>query len=143
GLVGVLYWILLRSFSPATSEPGSGGNNVRPDERATFDIALPREQCVEVAAHVANADDSVGEKQRQKDLLAPGWIRIHTGQMDVHVPQAGDQDFAGSVDASSVLWDFQTGCWADRDDTAIVDHDGLIGPRRAAGGVDQSDVGND
>ena len=68
------------------------------EEFPGFDITLPGEERFEIAAHVADAGDAVGEKQRKQGVFAPGGVGVHAGEVNVHIPQAGDQEFAAAID---------------------------------------------
>ena len=80
--------ILLGSFPAARSQERAGRNDMWTEKRAGLNVALPGKKRVEIAAHVAHPGNAVGEKQRQKNLFAPGRIGVDAGEMDVHVPEA-------------------------------------------------------
>ena len=61
----------------------------------------PVEKNGKVAAHVAHAGDAVGDEERKDDVAAAGEPIAERG-VDVHVPQAGDEEFAVAVDEARV-----------------------------------------
>ena len=65
------------------------------------DLFAPVEQDGEIAAHVAHAGDAVGDEERKDDVAAAGEPIAERG-VDVHVPQAGDEEFAVAVDEDGV-----------------------------------------
>ena len=54
-------------------------------------------QRVDVAAHVAHGGDSVSNEKRKNEFAAAGGF-AGTGEMHVHVSEAGNKKFSGSVD---------------------------------------------
>ena len=92
-----------------------------------------------VAAHVADGGDSVGDEKREDEFAAAGWFAC-AGEMDVHVGQARDQEFAGGVDDAGAVRDLYGRVWAYCEDFFGVDQDGGVWLRRGAGGVDYRDV---
>ena len=109
GCGGIGDGILLGSLPPARSKERAGGNDMRPQESAGFDVALPGEESVEIATHVAHAGNAVREQQREKDLFAPGRIGVDAREMDMHIPETGKQEFSGAVDGACGLGDLD-GC---------------------------------
>src|SRR5581483_8080732 len=63
---------------------------MRAESLARFDFAPPLLGAVQIAAHVAHACDSPGEVHRKLALLVP--------EVDVHVPEAGDEVLAAGLD---------------------------------------------
>jgi len=54
--------ILLRGLVPATHQEWPTGNDIRSHQCAGFDFALPGEQAIQIAAHVAHPGNPVGEQ---------------------------------------------------------------------------------
>ncbi len=88
GFLGIVDGILLGSFPAARSKERTGADDVRREKRAGLDVTLPREQGIEIAAHVTNSGDAIGEEQREKNLFAPRRIGVDARDVDVHVPEA-------------------------------------------------------
>src|SRR6266849_4862561 len=124
--VGVGDGILLGSFLAPSGQPGPGSRDVRPKERAGFNIPLPREQGTQITTHVPDPRDAIGKKQRQKNLLAPGRISIYAGKVDVHVPKSGDQKLSGGIDNAGTLRKLDAGRSSHRSDAAAFDQYGLV-----------------
>jgi hypothetical protein len=96
---------------------------------------LPGEERVEIAAHVAHADNAICEKQGEKDLFAPGRIGVDACEMDVHIPEAGEKKFSGGIDGARGLRDLDLCSGSDGGDAATFDKNGLIELRGLAGGI--------
>jgi len=133
--------ILLGSSLATGSKERARGNDVRREERAGLGVALPGEERVEITAHVSHAGDAVGEKQGQKNLLAPRGIGVDACEMDMHVPKAREQEFSGGVDGARGFGNLDRCPRAHPSDVAGLDQNGLIRLRRAASGIDDGDVG--
>jgi hypothetical protein len=84
----------------------------------------------QVAAHVADAGDPVRDEQRQGQ-------RPRLGEMDVGVPQPGNEELAATVDRARAL-----GRGAGDDLAAVHDH-GASRLDRAALRIDDRDVPDD
>jgi len=95
---------------------------------------------MEIAAHVADTGDAVGEQKREQDVFAPGGISADAGKMHVHVPQAGNEEFAMSVDDVGGPIELGSRGRTDRGDSASDDDDGLIRVRSAARSVNDADM---
>lgn len=108
---------------------------MRPQEGAGLDVALPGEERVEIAAHVAHADNAICEKQREQDLFAPGRIGVDTRKMHVHVPEAGEKKSSGGIDGARGLRDLDLCSGSNGGDAATLDKNGLIEVRGLAGGI--------
>ncbi len=140
GFFGIRDGILLGSLLAAAGQPGTGGDDVRTEEFAGFDIALPGEKHIEVAAHVAHTCDAIGEQEREQGVFAPGGIGADAGKVHMHVPQAGNEEFATSVDDAGGLIKLGSRGRADGSDSIFDDDDGLIRLRSAARSVDDADM---
>src|SRR5215472_2413965 len=120
-------------------EHGAGGHDPRTEEAAAFDFVAPILYGFEVAAHVANAGDSIGDEKRQRDLLGTG-KPIAEFEMDVHVPETGDEVRAAGVDVGgSVAWIMRGFAGAGVEDSILLDDDDLV--RTNLAGADVHDVG--
>jgi hypothetical protein len=60
--------------------------------------------------------------------------------MDVHVPEAGEQEFSRGVDGARSLGDFGCCCCADGRDAAGFDENGLVRLRWPTRAIDDGDV---
>jgi hypothetical protein len=60
--------------------------------------------------------------------------------MDVHVPQAGDEEFAVAVDEDCVAGHFDHGADENGGDAVAFDDDGGVAFDGGGGGIDQRDV---
>jgi len=141
GFLGVADGILLGSSLATGSKERSRGNDMRREERAGLGGALPGEKRVEITAHVSHAGDAVGEKQGQKNLLAPRGIGVDACEMDVHVPKTGEQEFSGGVDGARGFGNLDRCSRAHPSDVAGLDENSLIRLRRATSGINDGDVG--
>ena len=88
-----------------------------------------------VAAHVADGGDSVGDEKREDEFAAAGWFAC-AHQVDVHIGQARDQEFAGGVDDAGAGGDFESGVWAYGVDFFVIDQDGGVWLWRGSSGVE-------
>ena len=80
--------------------------------------------------HFANSGDAVGDQRTH---------RVSIGiQVDVHVPQAGDQEFAGGIDDAGARRRLDAP--ADRGDAAVGNRDRDVFARRSAGRIDDRGV---
>jgi len=61
--------ILLGRFPALAREPRTGGDDLRTEEFARFDIALPGEKHIEIAAHIANAVMPLARSRGSKTSL--------------------------------------------------------------------------
>ena len=113
---------------------------MRAEEFAGFDIALPGEKSIEIAAHVANASNAIGEQQREQNIFAPGGIGANAGKVHMHIPQAGNEEFAVSVDDVGCFIELDSRDRTDRGNSASDDDHGLIRLRSSAGSVDDADM---
>ena len=93
----------------------------------------------DVAAHVADGGDAVGNQEREDEFAAAGWFSC-ARQVDVHVGEAGDEEFSCGVDWSGAGGDFEGGVWADGEDFFVIDQDGGVWLWRCASGVDYGGV---
>jgi len=89
---------------------------------------------LDVTPHDAHSCNTIGEKQREILGICP---------VNVHIPQAGNQELAGSVDQSGIVRRPDGGAFADFADTPVGDDDSHVPLGRSAGGVDNGDVGKD
>jgi hypothetical protein len=120
---------------PGPVHQGAGRHDARAQHAAVPDLLPHQEDPVrEKGVHLADAGDPVGHEQRQ--------VRRHR-DVDVHVPQAGDEELAGAVHGPGALGDRNPVGLAQGADAAAGDDDGRVGPGRAAGRVDHGDVRDD
>lgn len=113
---------------------------MRAEEFAGFNIALPREKRIEIAAHVAYAGDAIGEQEREQGVLAPGRVGADACEVHMHVPQAGHKEFAASVDDVGRFVKLDSAGSADRGDAACNDDYSLIRLQSAVRSVNDADV---
>lgn len=83
---------------------------------------------MQVAAHVANRRDPVGEKQRQKEVAATGRF-AGTGEMQVKIGESRNQEFIGAVNNLRVLRKLRRRRGRDRLNFLIGDYDGDVALR--------------
>src|SRR6185295_15465291 len=69
----------------------------RPDQRAVFDFDPPPVQFLEITAHVASARHAA--RDHRWDRAWPG-----IGEMDMHVPQAGNHELSGGIHNLGSAW---------------------------------------
>ena len=100
GLVNVRDGVLFRCFPAARGEKRACGDDVRPEHRPGLYVVLPGEESVKIAAHVAHAGNSVGQKQWEKNLFAPGRIGVDACKMDMHVPKTGKKELSGGINGA-------------------------------------------
>jgi len=81
-----------------------GNDHVRAEQPLLLDIFARLEDRVEIAAHIANAGDAVGDEERQGDVSSR-FRAVVKKCVDVHVPEAGDHVFSGGVDYFPVFRD--------------------------------------
>ena len=96
-------------------------------ERSLRNLAAPGQDVVgKVARGVADRGDPIGDIKRQQSLVL-GDQRRAAAEVDVHVPEAGDQELAARLDrrlGPPGLGDF--GVAPDRDDPVAASRHGLI-----------------
>ena len=103
------------------------------------DLLAPVEKNGKIAAHVAHAGDAVGDEERKDDVAAAGKPIAECG-VDVHVPQAGDEEFAVAVDESRVAGELDHRADENGGDAIAFDDDGGVVFDGRGGGIDQRDV---
>src|SRR5438552_1965026 len=109
----------------ADTENSRARDQTRCDFRAPFiDFAEPR-------AHVANCRNTIGDEYRQRARRGPA-------QVNVHVPQAGNEKPAAPIDHLCVRWHCDV---SDVSDAAVADDDRRVVHDRAAR-VDHCDMRN-
>ena len=91
------------------------------------------------AVHVARAEDSIGNHDGQKNLRCSGGET----QVDVHVPQTGNQIFAATVDHGCATADSGPTALAHRRDCSFTDLDGHVGQQLSGVYVNDRHVAND
>ena len=123
-------------------EHGAGSKDARANETTGFDFVAPVLHDIELAAHVANASDAVGDEKREGDFLRGG-KPIAEDEMNVHVPQAGDEKEAVAIEGRRIARIFRGLARADRRDVIFFENDGLIGLQRACAHIDDGDVVED
>src|SRR5713226_3166526 len=86
---------------PSTRGPGVNMRG-RSQQVSELDAGPPMLDLLEAAAHVAHTGDAIGNEQRENGFFigACGMCRVKLAivHVNVHVPEAGDQEFLGSVD---------------------------------------------
>ncbi len=90
---------------------------------------------VQVAAHIADAGDAVGEEEREDEV---GAVIGHAVEVDMgmHIPQAGDEVLALGVDDLPCSGSVFAGM-LDAEDAVALDDDGGFGVYCAVGNVDE------
>ena len=124
-------------------EHGAGDDHARADQGAGGDFFAPLLKHFQVAAHIAHAGYAVGDEQRQRDVFAARKPVAEDG-VDVHVPEAGDEELAGAVHMCPGQFYAHTPAGAgDRFDFSVANYDGAARLWRSAGSVDDGDVVDD
>ena len=123
-------------------EHGAGSENARTNEAAGFDFVAPVLEDFQLAAHVANAGNAVGDEERKRDFLRAG-KPIAENQMNVHVPQAGNEKESAAIEGWRVARILDGLAGTDRFDVILVEDDGLILQQRAGAHVDDGNVVED
>jgi len=111
----------------------SGHVDVGTDAAAAVDGIFDGGDEVELVAAVADVGDSGGEIDGTPlDLLVVG----------VHVPQAGEDEFAGGVEDGGILRNLDFVARAGSDDGVASGEDDGVGDGRGSGAVDESAAGD-
>ena len=103
------------------------------------DLLAPVLQNGKIAAHVAHAGDAVGDEERKDDFAAAGEPIAERG-VNVHVPQAGDEEFAVAVDKARVAGELDHRADENGADVIAFDDDGGVVFDGGGGGIDERDV---
>src|SRR6266568_4031265 len=98
-------------------------------------------QLLDFSSHVADRGDSVRD-EKWKDEFSAAARLPRPGQMDMHVTEAGDQEFSGGIDNSRVARNIHRRRGSNRCNFLIFDHDSRIRSWRRIRTIDQRDVGN-
>jgi len=117
-------------------EHWAGDHHPRPEHPLLGDRGAGPQDRFEVAPHVAHAGDAVGDEQWNRHRLASR-DPVSEERVDVHVPQARDDELAGRVDHA------RTGgrrAGADVDDVVSADRHDLIRVKAAVTRIDHRDV---
>ena len=121
----------------------TGGHDARSQHAPAFNLVPPGLNGCEVAAHVANAGDAVGNEKWQGNFLSPR-EPIAKNKVHVHVPQTGNQKRASAVqNYGSVARITSLLAGADRGDAVPFNDDDLVRMDFAGPHVDDIDVGDD
>src|SRR5215472_6002002 len=113
---------------------------MRAEQSAGLYVALPGEQRLQIAAHVAHAGDAMREQQRKQHVFAPLRISQNSRYVDVHVPQTGNKKFSPRVNDLVCFFGFALACGTDGMNAAIYDDNRLIRLRRRARSVNDRNV---
>ena len=130
--------VFTRRCGMGTSPPSRYGPEATTRGPMTDPCAMSRAPGSErwpVAGHVAHASDAVGDVEREH-VPSAGHGEVH-----VHVPQAGDQELAATVDDARTGGDSGGGGRTFGDDAIAANDDVPIGARLSAASVDDGDVG--
>jgi hypothetical protein len=93
----------------------------------------------EVAVHVADAGDSVGDEQRKRNL-PPAREPVSEDRVDVHVPQTWNEELARGVHHQCPGRESHRPDLSDLRDLVPLDDDRHAREREPPGGVDHGDV---
>ena len=107
-----------------------------------FDFFARLEDLVEVAAHIADARDAIGDEERQGDVF-PRFSPIVKKSVDVHVPEPGNHEFSRRVNHLSVFGDFHVALCADSLDAVARNYDGHFRLHAPSGRVNHRCVHED
>lgn len=125
-------------------EIGSGEEDLRADKRraekgAMGNFAANLGEIFDLAADVANGGDAIGDEQWKNEFAAAGGF-AGTGEVDMHVGEAGNEELAGGVEDRSI-GRHRRGCGGtDGGNLLADDDDSRIGFGRGAGGVNDGGV---
>ncbi len=78
---------------------GSSKENLRPEPIAMLDFIAQIPQVLHFPSHVADSGDAIREKKRNDEFAAPIGFS-GSGEVHVHVGEAGDEEFASGVENS-------------------------------------------
>jgi len=117
--------------------PGNDESRTRDDPQRYF--FPPLQQDVEIAPHVADAGDSVGDEERERDL-PPAGEPVSKYRMDVHVPQSGDEKLARGVHDLCPGREADRAALFDLRDMVALDDDRHVREGESPGDVDDGDV---
>lgn len=117
----------------------SWSDEARAEALPFCDLFSKRNQRFEIAAHVANAGDTVGEQERNDEFAAAVGFACG-GKVDVHVDEAGYEEFSVGVEDLRAALDGDGVRRAEIGDALLFDDDRLIGQWRGAGHIDHRDM---
>jgi hypothetical protein len=114
------------------------GHDAGAGERASANSGAPPFDRGQIAAHIPNPGHPVRNEEPQQRLTA------RHRRVDVHIPEAGDDELAGGVDDPAPRGNRHRSAGTDGHDSGPVDYDGAIADRhrighREHGGVDDRD----
>lgn len=119
----------------------AGEKDLGSETAARFDFAAELRQVLHFSAHVADRGNAVGDEKRKDECAAAGGFAC-TGEVKVHVGEAGNEEFAGGVEDLGITRNADRCRGADGRDVLTGDQDGHVGLGSSAGGVDDGDVGD-
>src|SRR5438445_5827943 len=95
------------------------------DGLAVRDLFAPLQENRNVSAHIAHADDTVGDEKRQDDV-APTGKPIAKGGVHMHVPKPRNEILTGGIDHPRDLRRLEFGRVRNRGDVIASDYNGPI-----------------
>jgi len=98
-------------------------DQARADELIRGDLASPFRECVPIASHIANAGHAIRDVERKESATADD------RRVDVHVPQAGQQERSPRVDDARAGGRRRGSRRSNGGDPRPTDDDGLIRAR--------------
>jgi hypothetical protein len=113
--------------------------NLRARTKAARDFNAQSSQILDVPAHVANGGDAVGEEQRKNKLPAARGL-AGAREVNVHVGQAGYEEFPGSIESLRAVRNRQRARWAERSDAVADDEQRYVLLRCGASRIDYGDI---
>ena len=139
GFCGIFYndgGLVARRFAVKI---GAGEKDLRPGTVARFDFAAQLRQAFHFSTHVANRGDAVGDEKREDEFAAAGRFS-GTGEVKVHVGEAGNKEFAGGVEDLGAARNAGRRRGTDRSDVLIGNQDGPVRLWNRAGGINDRDM---
>ena len=125
-----------------TIQHGTRGDNAGTDPLAGRNLLTPLGEGRQVAAHITDARDSVGDEQWQKNILASR-IRLNIGDMGMHIPQAGYEKMTRGLENVGTRGDGDRPGFPQGANTILSEHNGHVGLGWRPGRIYHRYVGKD